>query len=368
MIFNKINAWLHLWLGLATGIIVFILSVTGAILIFQEELSDLIHPWQTVQPRASGEQLPPSAIFKAAKEFVPGKEISSAWYYGLDKSVKINMNSDSVLYVDPYTAEMLALVDHEDFFHFIDEGHRHLWLPPEIGRPIIGWSTFLFFILLITGIALWWPKKWNRVNRQKSFTIKWKASFKRVNYDLHNVLGFYGLIFTLVMALSGLMMSFTWARSSIYWLAGGDSKLRKEHPVAPKEKTPVSMEEAELMAKTDQIWHKVRKEYAMYNKEAIIIGYPEDPNEPLYTCTDMHHGSWRYIYFDIQTLLPTQKSEKPLREEKTADWIMRANYGLHTGLILGMPSKILYFLACLISASLPFTGFLVWWGKRKKRS
>lgn len=368
MIFNKINAWLHLWLGLATGIVVFILSITGCILVFQEELSDLFHPWRTVGPRTSEEQLPPSAIFKAVKEFVPGLEINSAWYYGLDKSVKINLNSDSVLYVNPYTAEMLALVDHEDFFHFIDEGHRHLWLPREIGQSIVGWSTFIFFILLVSGLILWWPKKWTRASREKSFKIKWKAGFKRVNYDLHNVLGFYSLIFALVMAVSGLVMSFTWARSSVYWLAGGDNTVRKERRSTPKEeKIPVSMEEAELMAKTDQIWHKVRKEYAIHNKEAVIIGYPDDPNEPLYTCTDMHHGSWRYIYFDMQTLTPVGRTEKPMSDEKAADWIMRANYGIHTGLVLGMPTKILYFLASLISASLPFTGFFVWWGKRKKK-
>ncbi len=262
--FSKINAWLHLWLGLASGIVVFILSITGCLLVFQQELSDLFHPWRTVRPRTSEEQFPPSVIFKAVKEFVPGLEINSAWYEGLDKSVKINLNSDSVLYVNPYTAEMLALVDHEVFFHFIDEGHRHLWLPQNIGRRIVGWSTFIFFVLLLTGLILWWPKKWTRSSREKSFRIKWKAGFKRVNYDLHNVLGFYSLIFALVIAISGLVMSFTWARSSVYW-------------------------------------------------------------------------------------------------------IMRANYGIHTGLVLGMPTKILYFLASLISASLPFTGLLVWLGKKKKK-
>src|SRR5690606_27582124 len=124
---------------------------------------------------------------------------------------------------------------------------------------------------------------------------------KRVNYDLHNVLGFYSLIFALIMALSGLVISFTWARKSIYWLAGGTPKNRQEQRNAPKEQKPViTMAEAEMMAKTDLIWEKVRKEYALHNKEAIIIGYPKDPGEPLYTCTDMIHGAWRYIYFDME--------------------------------------------------------------------
>lgn len=366
--FSKINAWLHLWLGLASGIVVFILSVTGCLLVFQHELSDLVHPWRSVEPQTGKEPLPPSGIFKAVKEFLPGKEISSAWYYGPGKSVKINLDSDSILYVNPYTAEMLALVDHEDFFHFIDDGHRNLWLPHDYGHPIVGWGTFIFFLLTLSGLILWWPKKWNKVNRDKSFKIKWKAGFKRVNYDLHNVLGFYSLILALVMAISGLVMSFTWARKSVYWLAGGENKPRQERRNTPKEEKPViTMEEAEMMAKTDRIWHKVRKEYAVHNKESVIIGYPKDPGEPLYTCTDMHHGSWRYIYFDLLTMEPTRGTQKQISEEKAADWIMRSNYGIHTGEVYGMPTKILYFLASLICASLPVTGFLVWWGKRKKK-
>ncbi|MCE7043302.1 PepSY domain-containing protein [Dyadobacter sp. CY312] len=363
--FSKINAWLHLWLGLFSGIVVVILSITGCLLVFQEELSNIFYPWRTVEARTAEEQLPPSEIFKAIKAYVPGKEIQSIWYHGLDRSIKVNLESDSILYVNPYTAEMLAFVDHEDFFHEIDEGHRHLWLPKEYGDPIVGWGTFIFFLLLLSGLVLWYPKKWSKSNVNKSFKIKWKASLKRINYDLHNVLGFYAMLLALIMAISGLVMSFPWARKTVYWLSGGD-KVRKERRNEPKEEKPViTMEEALLLSKTDEIWNKVRKEYAIYNKEAIIIGYP-DASEALYTCTDMIYGSWRYIYFDLQTMLPTKGTQTALNEEKAADWIMRANYGIHTGLIYGTTTKILYFLASLICGTLPITGFYVWWNKRKK--
>ncbi len=42
------------------------------------------------------------------------------------------------------------------------------------------------------------------------------------------------------------------------------------------------------------------------------------------------------------------------------------NYDIHTGAILSLPGKILAFCASLICASLPITGFLLWWGRRKK--
>tara|TARA_Y100000588_G_C13370825_1_gene550581 strand:+ start:147 stop:413 length:267 start_codon:yes stop_codon:yes gene_type:complete len=42
------------------------------------------------------------------------------------------------------------------------------------------------------------------------------------------------------------------------------------------------------------------------------------------------------------------------------------NYDLHVGTIGGMPTKILAFLASLICASLPITGFYVWWLRKNK--
>jgi uncharacterized iron-regulated membrane protein len=42
------------------------------------------------------------------------------------------------------------------------------------------------------------------------------------------------------------------------------------------------------------------------------------------------------------------------------------NYDIHTGAILGLPGKILMFFASLICATLPVTGFVIWWGRRKK--
>jgi len=61
--------------------------------------------------------------------------------------------------------------------------------------------------------------------------------------------------------------------------------------------------------------------------------------------------------------------KKTLYEKYTTyDKISRSNYQLHTGDIpgLGIGSKIIFFLASLFAASLPVTGFLIWWGRNKK--
>ena len=44
--------------------------------------------------------------------------------------------------------------------------------------------------------------------------------------------------------------------------------------------------------------------------------------------------------------------------------LRRINYDLHVGRILGLPGKIIAFLASIIGASLPVTGFIIWYNRK----
>ncbi|WP_306350081.1 PepSY-associated TM helix domain-containing protein [Flavobacterium sp. '19STA2R22 D10 B1'] len=364
--FNKINAWLHLWLGLASGIIVVIVSITGCILVFEQEIVSFSSPWLHVEEQAAEKQLPPSEIYNAVKTAMPDKEVKSLWYEGLDRSIQVTIDSDSLVYVNPYTAKIMAVVDHEDIFHIVEDGHFYLWLPREIGEQFTGWGTFIFFLLTISGLILWFPKKWNKANRDMSFKIKWKARFKRLNYDLHNVLGFYSFLLALIMAFTALVMSFNWFRQSAYWASGGwQDKEQKEEPIAVKDS--ITKPERDKLILADSIWKKVRRDIAEKDKEAVIISIQEKPGESIYACTDMHNGAWRDLYFDPQTLKLLPDTQKRIGDERFADWLRRSNYGLHTGTVGGLTTKILYFIASFICASLPITGFIIWWGRKKKK-
>jgi uncharacterized iron-regulated membrane protein len=359
---------LHLWLGIASGIIVVIMAITGCILVFEQEIKSLTSPYLNVEVQSPEKLLPPSQIYAAVQKALPNKEIHGVWYNGLGKSVKVDIESDSLIYVNPYNGKITGMVDHEDFFHIMDEGHRNLWLEREIGSQITAWATVIFFFLLISGLILWFPKKWNKTTFNSSFKIKWKAKFKRVNYDIHNVLGFYSIVLAALIAFTGLIMSFHWLRESTYWISGGwaDEKQKKEQ-VIQKEITLTP--KMDMLASADFIWKKVRTEMAKENKEAVIIHFPDDPKEDFYACTDMHNGVWRDLYFDSQTLELLPKSQQYVSDEQFSKWLMRSNFSLHVGAIGGLSTKIIYFVASLICASLPITGFIIWynrkWGKKK---
>jgi uncharacterized iron-regulated membrane protein len=360
MLFKKINAWLHLWLGLASGIIVVILSITGCILVFEQEIRQLTSPWLHVEQKGT-DFLPPSKLHESVSKALPEKTVKSVWYHGVGRTAHVTLNSDSIVYVNPYTAEVVAMVDHEDFFHFIEEGHFHLWMPEEIGEIFVGWGTFIFFLLLISGVILWWPKKWNKKGIEQSFKVRWKAKFKRVNYDLHNVLGFYSLTIALLFAFTGLIMSFSWFNTGVFWLTGGENK-----PRIQSVSDTTFTGQTKMLEQVDKAWLMGRHEIGEFNKDEIIVSFPKEASSTIYVCTDMKNGIWRDIYLDQFTLKQLPASQSKIRDADLATWLRRSNFSLHVGAIGGLTTKILFFLASLICASLPITGFYIWWGKKKK--
>ncbi|MFT4033851.1 MAG: PepSY-associated TM helix domain-containing protein, partial [Siphonobacter sp.] len=224
MTFKKRIGQIHLWLGLASGIIVIIVSLTGCIYVFEKEIRNLTEPYQFVEVRQKP-YLPPSRLKQIAEKHLEGNIANNVMYRSPGLSATVGFFDKQhyyLIYLNQYTGEVLKVKNmNRDFFRFILDGHYYLWLPPVVGHPTVATGTLLFVILLITGLVLWWPKNLNKANTEKSFKIKWGASFKRVNYDLHNVLGFYVTIIALIIALTGLVWGFEWFAKSAYWVTSG---------------------------------------------------------------------------------------------------------------------------------------------------
>jgi uncharacterized iron-regulated membrane protein len=75
------------------------------------------------------------------------------------------------------------------------------------------------------------------------------------------------------------------------------------------------------------------------------------------------------LYFDQYTAkqIPVSYWGK-YADANAGEKATRMNYDIHIGAIAGLPGRILMFFAALITASLPVTGFYIWWGKKKKKS
>ncbi|WP_207496742.1 PepSY-associated TM helix domain-containing protein [Aridibaculum aurantiacum] len=368
---RKIIIQIHLWLGLASGLVVLFLGITGCILSFQREIENATQPYRFVEER-NAEMLAPSVLKGIGKAQLPGKHLHAVLYDGKTHAAQViffQFEPESyyhVVYVNPYDGQVLKVKDMDkDFFRVVTMGHYYLWLPEHIGQPIVASATLVFVILMITGLILWWPR--NKAARKQRFTIKWGATWKRRNYDLHNVLGFYMTWIAIILACTGLVMGFQWFAKSVHGIAGGEKQLEYAEPFSDTTKPSIDLGGLPVM---DVVWHKMKKEYP--TAEIIEVHDAETPLSPIAANANPDRETyWQtdYRYFDQYTMeeLPVNHVFGRYKDAVTADKIIRMNYDIHTGAILGLPGKILMFCASLIAASLPVTGFYIWWGKRKKK-
>lgn len=369
--FRRINDWLHLWLGLISGIVVFIVSITGCIYAFQKEITSITQPYQFVQER-SQPYLSPSILKRIAEK--RGVVINAVQYPGPGRAAIATYRDKKtgyiMIYLNPYSGEVLKVKELEkDFFRIVLSGHYNLWLPREIGQPIVSWATLVFVALLITGLVMWWPKNLRKANVDKSFKIKWKASFKRVNYDLHNVLGFYVLVGALIIAITGVYFGLKWVPRSIYWVASGGKSMPAVRGTIPSDTTAIPVQ-ALLYSPEDSVWSRLNQEYK--GKGSLQIQFVQKKSDAIVASYNPGQGTFYKTHtrlFDRYSLREMQGKtlyNKPYEVSSGADKLVRMNYDIHVGAIGGLAGKIIAFLIGLVSASLPVTGFLVWWGKRRK--
>lgn len=98
------------------------------------------------------------------------------------------------------------------------------WLSGDSGRLFNGVGAIVVTLLCFTGIVIWWPgvDHWRR-----SLTVSWRSSFARTNWDLHNVLGFWLLLFVLVWGISGIYFGFPDAFNRIVYPTSGPDSANK---------------------------------------------------------------------------------------------------------------------------------------------
>lgn len=378
---------LHLWLGLSTGIIVFIISITGAIYAFQEEITNSIrkdaifHKEQNIESKTilSLKELE-QKINVVTKERFPihwvtipvDKSRSYVFYYYEHNPKGWNIFEEYVIYksvyVNPFTGEILGIYDEtRSFFNIIKSIHYSFMLNTSWGVYVCGIPTLIFVFMLISGIVLWWPK--NKNARKQRFWFNWKnvKKWKRKNYDLHNILGFYASTFALIIAITGLYYSFFFVQALIYFTFSGGSISYPDFSHITT-KAPIEMRNEHTL---DKIGKKVEELYPDAFAYSLDFGYEhiDDHEHPNYS---VFVKQLSYSYHINHSLIFDENSGELLhihdhKDKNLGEKAIAANYDTHVGAILGLPGKILAFIISLICASLPITGFLIWWGRQKKQ-
>lgn len=366
---KKITNKIHLILGLGSGLVVFIVAITGCLWVFREEIKTITQE-EIIIEKSNDDFLRITEAEKIAHSVYPNKLIHGILYDDTSEPIEaIFYQAEPLFYssvfIHPTKGDILKTENHlTGFFAFVLDGHIHLWLPEAIGTQIVKWSTVLFLLLVISGIYLWWPR--NKKNKKQRFKFDWKAStkWKRKNFDLHSVVGFYICIFALIFIITGLIMAFPVVNEMAYRVMGGDKKATFLIPDASKYMAD------ENVKPIDQLLPKLQKEYPSARDYEIHL--PHTDSSAIYVEISNEDGVFYnsdFVFFDQNTLdeVPSGTYYGKFNEASMPDKIIRMNYDTHVGAIGGLIGKITAFLASLTVASLPVTGFLLWYGKRFKK-
>ncbi len=191
---------LHSWVGLKLSIMLFFILATGTLAVFAHEIDWLLTPAMRVDvedSRASwGEQL--DAVRARYPAWTPGNFFAPVdpWF-AAEMFVRTPEGETRRVYVNPYTAEVTGDADWFNAHRFFREIHRHLFMPVDIGVPIVSVFALALFVTLLS--SFWVYKKWWR-----GF-VAWprRDRSRRFWGDLHRLAGVWTMWFVLLMALTG---------------------------------------------------------------------------------------------------------------------------------------------------------------------
>ncbi len=198
----------HLWTGIGAGLYVLIISLSGSLLVYRNELYRAATPSPTLVS-VSGPQLTAEQIQAAATRAYPGYDVTVYRQRNPNQAVDVRLakgSENKYRLFDPYTGNDLgnSIPPAIRFVSWLTDLHDNLLFGPT-GRLVNGFGALLWTALAATGLVIWWPgiDTWRR-----SLTVRRNVGWKRFNWDLHSALGFWTLAFVLLFGVTGIYLSY----------------------------------------------------------------------------------------------------------------------------------------------------------------
>ncbi len=350
----RARGWLfqiHLWLGLIAGLYAVTIGISGSILVFHEELLDrAVHGAEHVQPAGSPR---PIEDWVAATRQVTGHKggvnitLPESPSHAA-RALIYNSGGMQLAMINPYDAAVIGHYRHRGTaLQLVEQFHSNFFWG-RTGRVINGFGGLALVLLAVTGMLIWWPgrKRWTRQTQ-----IDFRASWRRVNWDLHHSIGFWTWAGFVVISFTGVF--FTWPQSF-------RSVISSVAPISPPP-PPIRVTEqgerlpiAALLQAADTRLPDLR---------TVGVEVPGGAREPLRV---IKHGDGTRRYRTQSTVFVDPYRGDVLRVDDvrsraTGDALLSWVPALHTGAFGGMPVKILYALLGLVFPLLFVTGFVMWW-------
>jgi uncharacterized iron-regulated membrane protein len=414
MTFRKSVFWVHLAAGLIAGLVVAIMSFTGTALAFEKEIiarleRDALH---VTPPGTDAPRLPVSELVKNAREQVPDTRPSGITVSSdPTQVVQVAFGRDTAYYANPYTGvvQEQGAKKWRAFFHAMEDWHRYLGRSGDqraIGKAITGACNAAFLFLVLSGLFLWWPRKWRTKGLRRSVWFLRDATGRARDWNWHNVIGLWSAPILIILTATAVVMSYRWANDLVYKATGSPVPVQQGPgnpglPVAAAAKPEPSASPAPASKpatrplNTDALFAAAEKLSPGWETLTLRLGNARGgnggaprpagevrpPAEMRPADARLREGQARpapqpvvFIVrepassprFATTTLTLDPFTGEPLKRETFADSSLgrRArswNRFLHTGEAFGWPGQLIAALASLGACFLVYTGFALSW-------
>lgn len=401
--------WPHLVAGVAAGLVILVMSVTGAVLTYERQMiawSD--SEFRSVPPSPGAPRLPVEAILETLKrehpEIAPTAVTQAS---AADAPVTLAV-PQRTLYLDAYSARLLG--EGSQTLRRFMSGTRawHRWLAVEgegrpIARAVTGWSSLIFLFIIASGFYLWFPRKWKWPQIRNVVLFNGKATGKARDFNWHNVIGVWSSIPLFIVVLAGLPISFPWANALVYRLVGEEAPARggregggggRAAQAGPREGAGgreargggregggirdrrATGENAEAAAGAfdglNALWS--RAEQQVEGWRTINMRIPESSRAPVVFAIDKGDGGQPHLRSNLTLERATGRvaTYEAFDDQSLGRRLRSISRFAHTGEVLGIPGQTIAGLATAGGAVLVWTGIaLAWrrlraWMKRRR--
>ena len=359
---------IHSWCGLLLGIFYFIIAISGASIVFMEELNNVIYGDDIkIEIPADSEKLSYNQLLDAAKQQYPNatfislsedpKHPDHAWgmYAGASTSGWFDNGFYNLDYINPYTGKIVFKANSNGYHNvlaFLDSMHVSLRLGAG-GTVIVGIACLAILISLITGFIIY------RKSVLKVLTFKTRIKFRNwrtATSDLHRVIGTWALLINFCIFGTGLYMYYPVFTPQLWKDVSKSFNTPVVHP-----DFDVSLDS--LFTQSTQIFPAmIPTGFSVACDTSRSIFIFGTTKEKLF----LNQDNFATVTYDWAGKVK-DKMYKTWKEMGAKEKFDNTYFtALHTGWAYGTTGKIIWTIFGFAPAFLSITGFMLWWRRKRK--
>ena len=368
--------WPHLIAGVLAGIVIFIMSVTGAVLTYERQLIAWSDSHYRSVASAGATRLPVETLLQTVKAEHPDLS-PTAVTFGSAPDAPVTMAvPQKTLYFDAYSGRLLG-EGSTGMRRFMSETRAwHRWLSVEgegrpIARAITGWSNVIFLFIVVSGFYLWFPRKWTWAQVRSVVLFNGKASGKARDFNWHNVIGVWSSVPLFIVVLTCMPISFPWANAMVYRVVGEEPPAARgrEGGAARGQEGGGGREgrgarEGARESGLDGLNALVsRAEQQVDGWRTINVRVPESSRAPVVFAIDKGDGGQPQLRSTLTLDRATGGvvTYEAFEDQSLGRRLRSISRFAHTGEVLGIPGQTIAGLATAGGAVLVWTGLALAW-------